>query len=101
MFRRTLTLTFLVFSLVFFPFASMADEGMWLPDTIDKLPLAQLKKRGFELKPDEVYSTTKPSLKDAIVQISIGGTGSFISADGLTSDQSSRRLRCGYESQHG
>jgi Peptidase S46 len=83
MFRRTLTLTLLVFSLVLSPFASMADEGMWLPDSIDKLPLAQLKKRGFELKPEEVYSTTKPSLKDAIVQISIGGTGSFISADGL------------------
>jgi hypothetical protein len=83
MIRRTLTLTFLIFSLAFSPFASLADEGMWLPDTIDKLPLAQLKKRGFELKPEEVYSTTKPSLKDAIVQISIGGTGSFISADGL------------------
>jgi hypothetical protein len=83
MFRRTLLLTFLIFSLAFSPFASLADEGMWLPDTIDKLPLAQLKKRGFELKPEEVYSTTKPSLKDAIVQISIGGTGSFISADGL------------------
>jgi Peptidase S46 len=83
MFRRTLTLTFLIFSLAFSPFASLADEGMWLPDTIDKLPLAQLKKRGFELKPEEIYSTTKPSLKDAIVQISIGGTGSFISADGL------------------
>jgi peptidase S46-like protein len=83
MFRRTLTLTFLIFSLAFSPFASLADEGMWLPDTIDKLPTAQLKKRGFELKPEEVYSTTKPSLKDAIVQISIGGTGSFVSSDGL------------------
>jgi Peptidase S46 len=83
MFRRTFTLTFLILSLAFSPFASLADEGMWLPDMIDKLPLAQLKKRGFELKPEEIYSTTKPSLKDAIVQISIGGTGSFISADGL------------------
>jgi peptidase S46-like protein len=83
MFRRTLTLTFLILSLAFSPFASMADEGMWMPDSIDSLPLAQLKKRGFELKPEEVYSTAKPSLKDAIVQISIGGTGSFVSADGL------------------
>ncbi|MBK7600087.1 MAG: S46 family peptidase [Acidobacteria bacterium] len=56
---------------------------MWLPDKLDKLPLAQLKKKGFELKPEEVYSTANPSLKDAVVQISIGGTGSFVSPEGL------------------
>ncbi len=83
MFRRTLTLTLLIFSLVISPFGSFADEGMWMPDTVDKLPLAQLKKRGFELKPEDIWSTSKPSLKDAIVQISIGGTGSFVSPDGL------------------
>src|SRR5262245_64743834 len=42
-----------------------------------------MKKRDFELKPEDIYSQTKPSLKDAIVQISIGGTGSFVSPDGL------------------
>ncbi|MGH9841018.1 MAG: S46 family peptidase [Blastocatellia bacterium] len=83
MFRKSLTVALLVASLLLSPLASFADEGMWLPDTLDKLPLAQLKKRGFELKPDEVWSTTKASLKDAIVQISIGGTGSFVSPDGL------------------
>mgnify|MGYP003346003025 CR=1 FL=1 len=65
------------------PFASRADEGMWLPDMIGKLPLSQMKKRGFELKPEEIWNTNAPSWKDAIVQISIGGTGSFVSPDGL------------------
>src|SRR5262245_26500426 len=65
------------------PFLSFADEGMWLPDSVGKLPLAEMKKRGFELKPEDVYNLTKPSLKDAVVQISIGGTGSFVSPDGL------------------
>src|SRR5262249_9365302 len=60
-----------------------ADEGMWLPDSLSKLPLAEMKKRGFELKPEDIYSLTKPSLKDAVVQISIGGTGSFVSPEGL------------------
>ncbi len=83
MIRKTLTLTILVVGLLVSPFASLADEGMWLPGSIDKLPLSQLKKRGFELKPEDVYSTTQASLKDAIVQISIGGTGSFVSPDGL------------------
>ena len=83
MIRKTLTVSLLLFALVFSPFASFADEGMWLPDSLSKLPLAQLKKRGFELKPEDVYSTTQASLKDAIVQISAGGTGSFVSPEGL------------------
>ncbi len=83
MIRKTFTIAFMIFALVASPFASFADEGMWLPDTLDKLPLSQMKKRGFELKPEDVYSTTKASLKDAIVQISIGGTGSFVSPEGL------------------
>jgi hypothetical protein len=83
MIRKALTTSLLIFALAVSPFASLADEGMWLPDALDKLPLSQLKKRGFELKPEDVYSTTKASLKDAIVQISIGGTGSFVSPDGL------------------
>lgn len=83
MFRKKLTFALAAALLVAGSLASFADEGMWLPDTLDKLPLAQLKKRGFELKPEDVWSQTKPSLKDAIVQISIGGTGSFVSPDGL------------------
>lgn len=83
MIRKTLTTSILIVALLVSPFASLADEGMWLPDALDKLPLAQMKKRGFELKPEDVYSTTKASLKDAIVQISIGGTGSFVSPEGL------------------
>ncbi|MFN0109651.1 MAG: S46 family peptidase [Blastocatellia bacterium] len=86
MFRKAFTVSLLIIALAFSPFApfySIADEGMWLPDSLSKLPLAQLKKRGFELKPEDVYSTTQASLKDAIVQISIGGTGSFVSPEGL------------------
>src|SRR5262245_51405792 len=83
MFRRSLTIALIAVSLVVSPLALFADEGMWLPDMLDKLPLGQMKKRGFELKPEDVWSSSKPSLKDAIVQISSGGTGSFVSADGL------------------
>jgi hypothetical protein len=83
MFRKPLTVALLVASLLISPLSSLADEGMWMPDSLSKLPLAEMKKRGFELKPEDVYSLTKPSLKDAIVQISIGGTGSFVSPEGL------------------
>src|SRR2546422_336242 len=83
MFRKPLTAALLVVSLLISPLSSLADEGMWLPDSLGKLPLAEMKKRGFELKPEDIYSLTKPSLKDAVVQISIGGTGSFVSPEGL------------------
>jgi S1-C subfamily serine protease len=83
MFRKPLIVALLVASLLISPLSSLADEGMWLPDSVNKLPLAEMKKRGFELKPEDIYSLTKPSLKDAIVQISIGGTGSFVSPEGL------------------
>ena len=82
MFRKPFTVALLVVSLLLSPLASFADEGMWLPDSVGKLPLAEMKKRGFDLKPEDVYSLTKPSLKDAVVQIG-GGTGSFVSPDGL------------------
>src|SRR5262245_19022905 len=83
MFRKPLTVALLVVSLLIAPLSSLADEGMWLPDSLGKLPLAEMKKRGFELKPEDIYSLTKPSLKDAIVQCSIGGTGSFVSPEWL------------------
>lgn len=83
MYRKFLYSTILSFTLVFSPLAALADEGMWLPGAIDKLPQDQLRRRGLQLRPDEIYSETKASLKDAIVQINIGGTGSFVSPEGL------------------
>ncbi len=83
MFRKPLTVALLIASLLISPLSSLADEGMWLPDSVSKLPLAEMKKRGFELKPEDIYSLTKPSLKDAVVQISVGATGSFVSPEGL------------------
>jgi hypothetical protein len=62
--------------------STSADEGMWLLDTIGKLPLADMKKTGLELTPEEIFDNTKPSVKDAIVLLP-GGTGGFISAEGL------------------
>jgi hypothetical protein len=58
------------------------DEGMWLLDTIGKLPVAEMKKHGLELTPEQISSANGPSLRDAIVLLG-GGTSSFVSAEGL------------------
>jgi hypothetical protein len=82
MLRRTLAITLLIISLITIPLPSVADEGMWLPDSLEKLPLGKLRSRGLQLGAEEIYSTTRPSLKDAVVLLG-GGTGSFVSPEGL------------------
>ncbi len=54
-----------------------AEEGMWLLDEIRNLPQSRMKAMGLELAPEKIIA-----LKDAIVQVG-GGTGSFVSPDGL------------------
>ena len=54
----------------------LADEGMW---TFDNLPLARLKAQyGFEPSPQWI-----DHLRSSAVRFNSGGSGSFVSADGL------------------
>src|SRR4051812_28065916 len=53
-----------------------ADEGMW---TFDNLPIKHLKERyGFEPTPEWIEH-----LRSSAVRFNNGGSGSFVSADGL------------------
>lgn len=70
-----------------------ADEGMWLPNLI-KERIKDMRSKGFRLKADDVYSTEKASLKDAVVQFGGGCTGEFISSQGLLLTNH----HCGYSS---
>lgn len=65
-----------------FTFHARADEGMFLPDTISQLSEAKLRQRGLKIPLSEVYNPAGISLKDAVVIVD-GGTGEFVSADGL------------------
>ncbi|MBX2992822.1 MAG: S46 family peptidase [Bacteroidetes bacterium] len=70
---------------ILFSFSALqvnADEGMWLLDSISKLPMDGMKRAGLELTPEQIFSNTHPSVKDAIVLLP-GGTGGFVSAEGL------------------
>jgi len=56
-----------------------AQEGMWLLSQIDQL---ELKKKGLEIDPSEIYNPDKPALYNAVIQLG-GGTASFVSPKGL------------------
>ena len=56
-----------------------AQEGMWLLTQIDQL---DLNKKGLAIPVSDLYNKDKPALYSAIIQIG-GGTGSFVSPDGL------------------
>ena len=61
---------------------AFADEGMWLPSLI-KERIKDMRKKGFKLKAEDIYSDSKASLKDAVVQFGGGCTGEFVSPEGL------------------
>jgi hypothetical protein len=55
-----------------------ADEGMY---PISELMKLDLRSKGLEIAPEEIYASDRPSLIYAIV--SVGATGSFVSPEGL------------------
>jgi len=78
--------TALVVSLLLFisivPVCVLGDEGMFLPDALNDLPLKKLQQMGLKIPLTEIYNPNGPSIKDAVVIVD-GGTGEFLSNEGL------------------
>lgn len=72
----------LVALLLTFNIGAFAVEGMWIPSLIDMFH-SDMKTYGLKLSPEEIYSTNKSSLKDAIVQFNGGCTAEIVSEEGL------------------
>lgn len=73
-----------VLSLMFIsmmPFVSVSgEEGMFMMDKIDTLPLA---KAGLKIKPSEIYNPAGTGLSVAVPRLSVGCSSEFVSPDGL------------------
>ena len=68
---------------LFTSIVSLANEGMWLPQLLEKLNEKEMKSLGMKISAKDIYNLNSGSLKDAIV--SFGGfcTGEVISSKGL------------------
>src|SRR4026209_543504 len=73
----------LVILVLFISSSAIADEGMWLPQLLEKLNESRMKSLGMKISAKEIYNINKGSLKDAIV--SFGGfcTAEVISTKGF------------------
>lgn len=80
MFKKLL---FLTLSLCFMSQLLLADEGMWLPLLLKGKTMNEMKKKGFKLSAEDLYSVNHSSIKDAIVIFGGGCTGELISDQGL------------------
>ncbi len=80
--KRMLRIFLIVFLVVFLFMTSLADEGMWLLDSIDQLPIDSLKALGLRLDPDQIYNPKGGGIADAVIKVG-GGTGAFVSPEGL------------------
>ena len=76
-------ITLLSITLVMLVMGARADEGMWLPYSINGQNLADMQRLGCKLTAEQIFSFNQPSLKDAIVQFGGGCTGELISPEGL------------------
>ena len=88
MFMKKFTAILFVFVLVF-GMTARADEGMWLLSMIGK-NYDDMKKQGFKLTPEDIYSVNKGCIKDAVVGLGREGspfwhfcTGEIVSDEGL------------------
>jgi len=76
--------------------AATAHEGMWLPFKL-KDREKDMRKMGLKISPDNIYSETQTSLKDAVVIFGGGCTGEVISNQGLVLTNH----HCGYGTAQG
>ncbi|HZI18004.1 MAG TPA: S46 family peptidase [Pyrinomonadaceae bacterium] len=74
-FRKTVAAALVAFH-IFAPLPAAADEGLW---TLNGVPAAQIEKRHRIKLGDELLQR----LRRATVRLPNGGTGAFVSADGL------------------
>ncbi len=69
--------------------AVFADEGMYPLDSTESWPLEKMKKDGLKMEPADLMD-----LRKAVAKVAAGGSGSFVSSDGLLVTNHHVAYRC-------
>lgn len=94
LFLRIALMGLLIGQLAFAQETKKSDEGMWLPMKVTEMNGEDMKAKGLEIDPSDVYSEEKASVKDAVVRMGGGFcTGEVISREGLVLTNH----HCGYD----
>ena len=56
---------------------------MWIPSKVKEINIDTMHSLGFNLRAEDLYSVTNPSIKDAVVIFGEGCTGEVVSDKGL------------------
>ncbi len=88
------TVLFIFIFAILFSLQIKADEGMWIPLLLKKYNIEAMKKKGFKLTAEDIYSINKASMKDAVMIFGGGCTAELISNQGLVLTNH----HCGYGS---
>lgn len=73
----------LLLLLILLPLRLAADEGMWMVNALSRALVQNMENEGLKLGPREIYNEDAVSLKDAIVSLDFGCSGSMVSPEGL------------------
>ncbi|MBQ9549090.1 MAG: S46 family peptidase [Bacteroidales bacterium] len=60
-----------------------ADEGMWMVNALSRAIVQNMEREGLQLPAGTIYDEEAVSIKDAIVSLDFGCTGSMVSVEGL------------------
>jgi hypothetical protein len=85
-------LPLLLFLALCYSLRVFSGEGLWIPLLVDSLNYSDMLRNGLKIGPEEIYSTSNPSIKDAVVIFGGGCTGELISPNGLLVTN----YHCGY-----
>ena len=79
---KNFTFSIIISSLL--SFSAIADEGMWLPQLLKSMNIADMEAKGIKINAENLYNINNSSIKDAVVSLGGGScTAEMISPNGL------------------